>query len=144
MMKGLSDLIIPPAYAQTIGGFGGFDFMSLLPIVLIFVVFYYFLIRPQQKKAQQHKELLTSLRRGDRIITNGGLIGVIHKVVSDQELQVEIAEGIRVRIARAMIADRLSRTEPTPESSDNPGPSEKKKPKGSTMKKTLSRKKKAS
>ena len=138
------DLFISPANAQATVGFGGFDYMSLLPIVLIFAVFYYFLIRPQQKKAQQHKELLSSLRRGDRIITNGGLMGVIHKVVSDQELQVEIAEGIRVRVARAMIADRLSRTEPAPESSDNPSSTEKKKPKLSATKKTLSRRKKAS
>lgn len=140
----LFDVLISPAQAQVAGGLGGFDFMSLLPIVLIFVVFYYFLIRPQQKKAQQHKELLSSLRRGDRIVTNGGLIGVVHKVVSDQELQVEIAEGLRVRIARAMIADRLSKTEPMPETSDTPDSSEKKKPKATTMKKTLGRKKKTS
>lgn len=113
------NLIISPANAQPAPSmFGGFDIMSILPLVLIFAVFYFFLIRPQQKKAQEQKNLLSSLRRGDRIITNGGLIGVIHKVVSDQELQVEIAEGVRVRIARNMVTSLLSKTEPvadTPE-----------------------------
>lgn len=106
------NFIISPAYAEGIPGLGGFDFMSILPLVLIFGVFYFFLIRPQQKKAQQQRDLLSALRRGDRIVTNGGLIGVISKVVNDQELQVEIAEGVRVRIARAMVANLLSKTEP--------------------------------
>jgi preprotein translocase subunit YajC len=108
------NFLITPAYANP-AGFGGFDFMSILPLVLIFAVFYFFLIRPQQKKAQQQKDLLSALRRGDRIMTNGGLIGVIHKVVSDQELQVEIADGVRVRIARPMVATVLSNTEPASE-----------------------------
>src|SRR5436190_18413437 len=105
--------IISPANAQAAtGGFGSFDFMSVLPLVLIFAVFYFFLIRPQQKKAQEQRNLLASLRRGDRIITNGGLIGIIHKVVNDQELQVELAEGVRVRVARSMVTSLLSKTEP--------------------------------
>lgn len=109
------NLLISPANAQSASpSIAGFDFMSLLPLVLIFAVFYFLLIRPQQKKAQQQKALLSALKRGDRIITNGGLIGIISKVVNDQELQVEIAEGVRVRIARAMVADVLSRTEPVP------------------------------
>ena len=112
--------IISPANAQAAtGGFGSFDFMSVLPLVLIFAVFYFFLIRPQQKKAQEQKNLLSALRRGDRIVTNGGLIGVIHKVISDQELQVEIAEGVRVRVVRSMVASLLSKTEPVSESADD-------------------------
>ncbi len=103
------NLFISPAYAQAAApSSGGFDFMSLLPLLLIFVVFYLFLIRPQQKKAQEHKNVLAALKRGDRIVTNGGLIGVVTKVVNDQELQVEIAEGVRVRIARAMVGNVLS------------------------------------
>lgn len=112
------NLIISPAYAQPTSIFGGFDFMSILPLLLIFAVFYFFLIRPQQKKAQEQKDLLASLRRGDRIVTNGGLIGVIHKVVNDQELQVEIAEGVRVRVARSMVATLISKTEPVTENVD--------------------------
>lgn len=137
------DLIISPAQAQSAGtGTGGFDFTSLLPLVLIFAVFYFFLIRPQQKKAQQQRELLSALRRGDRILTNGGLIGVITKVVNDQELQVEIAEGVRVRVARAMVADLLSKTEPASEIYEES--SEHKKPYVTkpAMKKPLGRKKK--
>lgn len=115
--------LITPAYANA-ASFGGFDLMSILPLVLIFAVFYFFLIRPQQKKAQQQKDLLSTLRRGDRIMTNGGLIGVIHKVVSDQELQVEIAQNVYVRIARPMVATVLSKTEPA--SSDSGPVAEKK------------------
>lgn len=113
--------IIAPAHAQAAtGGLGGFDFMSLAPLVLIFVVFYFFLIRPQQKKAQEQKNLLAALRRGDRIVTTGGLIGVIHKVVSDQELQVEIAEGVRVRVLRSMVATVLSGSEPVADAASEP------------------------
>jgi len=132
--------IIPPAHAQA-SGFGGFDFMSILPLVLIFAVFYFFLIRPQQKKAQQQKDLLSALRRGDRIVTNGGLIGVISKVVSDQELQVEIAEGVRVRVARAMVANLLSKTEPVSDSAEGSSLTEDKK---TLPKKTGARPKKSS
>ncbi len=106
------DLIISPANAQGAPGLFGFDIMSLLPLVLIFAVFYFFLIRPQQKKAQQQKALLSSLKRGDRVLTNGGIIGTISKVINEQELEVEIAEGVKVRIARPMIADLLLSTEP--------------------------------
>ena len=86
-------MFISPAHAQDggggFGGFGGFE--SLLPLVLIFVVFYFLLIRPQQKKAKVHRELLAALRRGDRIVTSGGLIGKITRVLGDNELVVEIA-----------------------------------------------------
>jgi preprotein translocase subunit YajC len=120
------DLFITPALAQS-ATIAGFDFMSLLPLVLIFAVFYFFLIRPQQKKAQQQKELLAGLRRGDKVVTNGGLIGVISKVISDQEVQVEIAEGVRVRVVRAMISQILSKTEPVSEDTSESSSSEDKK-----------------
>jgi preprotein translocase subunit YajC len=85
-----------------------------LPLVLIFVVFYFLLIRPQQKKAKQHREVLGNLRRGDRIVTNGGLIGTITRVPNDGELIVEIADGVKVRVMRGMIAESLSKTDPAP------------------------------
>lgn len=110
-MNALSDLLISPANAQAATGPFGFDIMSLLPLVLIFAVFYFFLIRPQQKKAQQQKTLLSSLKRGDRVLTNGGLIGTVTKVINEQELEVEIADGVKVRIARPMVADLLLSTE---------------------------------
>jgi preprotein translocase subunit YajC len=103
-------MLISPAYAQ---GFGGAEGLGpLLPLILIFVVFWFLLIRPQQKKAKEHRELLSQLKRGDQIVTSGGIIGKITKVVSDTELQVEIAEEVRVRVARGMVAEVLSRTEP--------------------------------
>lgn len=111
-MTTLFDLLISPANAQSAPGPLGFDIMSILPLILIFAVFYFFLIRPQQKKAQQQKVLLSSLKRGDRVLTNGGLIGTITKVINEQELEVEIATDVKVRIARPMVADLLLSTEP--------------------------------
>ncbi len=138
------NLIISPAHAQALPG-AGFDFMSLLPLVLIFGVFYLFLIRPQQKKAQQQKNVLSALRRGDKIITGGGMIGVITKVVNDQELQVEIAEGVRVRVLRAMVVDLLSKTEPASEiAEETPSPTAKKHAAQPSSKKSASAKKKTS
>jgi preprotein translocase subunit YajC len=103
-------MLISPAYAQGMGGADGLG--PLIPLILIFVVFWFLLIRPQQKKAKEHRELLAQLRRGDQIVTAGGLIGKITKVISDTELQVEIAEDVRVRVARGMVSTVLSRTEP--------------------------------
>src|SRR3546814_255078 len=106
-------MFISTAWAQGAGGGGGGDiFSALLPLVLIFGVFYFLLIRPQQKKVKQHKELLGQLRRGDRIVTGGGIYGTITKVISDAEVAVEIAEGVKVRIARGTIADVVSKPEP--------------------------------
>ena len=84
--------------------------MSVLPLVLIFVIFYFLLIRPQQKKMRAHRAMVSGLRRGDKILTSGGIIGVVHKVLNDGEIQVEIAEGVRVRIARGSVNEILSRT----------------------------------
>lgn len=112
-------MLISPAYAQSAGGAGGFDIGFLLPMVLIFGVFYMLLIRPQQKKAKQHRELLEALRRGDRIITNGGLIGLIIKVVDANELIVEIAQGVRVRVARSMVSTVIAKTEPSRDDDDD-------------------------
>lgn len=106
-------MLISPAWAQ--GGGGGLGGMEqLLPLVLIFVVFYFLLIRPQQKKAKAHREMLGNLRRGDRIVTNGGLIGTITRVPNDNELILEIADGVKVRVMRGMIAESLSKTDPAP------------------------------
>ena len=89
----------------------GFDFMSFLPIILIFGIFYFLLIRPQQKKVREHQAMLAAIRRGDKVVTNGGIIGTVTKLTSDKELQVEIADGVRVRVLRSMIAEVLAKTE---------------------------------
>lgn len=105
-------MLISPAYAQGAAGGDGAGLIQLLPLVLIFVVFYFLLIRPQQKKMKAHRALVEALRRGDRVVTSGGLMGTVTKVVSDTELQVEIAEGVRVKVVRSMIQEVLSKGEP--------------------------------
>ncbi len=105
-------MFVSPAYAQAAGGGGGDAFVTLLPLVLIFVVFYFLLIRPQQKKMKQHRAMVEAVRRGDRVVTQGGMIGTVTKVVSETELQVEIAEGVRVRVVKGTISEVLAKTEP--------------------------------
>ena len=105
-------MFISPAYAQATGGADG-GFTTLLPLVLIFVVFYFLLIRPQQKRAKQHREMLGTVRRGDKIVTGGGIMGTVTKVVNDDELAVEIAEGIKIRVQRSLIANVQSKSKPS-------------------------------
>ena len=80
-------------------------FGTFLPLILIFAVFYFLLIRPQQRKVKQHKEMLSNLKRGDKIITSGGIIGLISKVADNRELTVEVANNIEIKIAPGMVAD---------------------------------------
>ena len=109
---------ISPAYAQSAGGGDPGGFITLLPLVLIFVVFYFLLIRPQQKKVKAHRALIEALRRGDKVVTAGGLMGTVTKVTSETELQLEIAEGVRVRVVRGTIQDVLAKTEPAQKSAE--------------------------
>ena len=90
----------------------GFDIMALLPFVLIFGVFYFLILRPQQQKMKKHQNMLANLRRGDRVVTSGGLIGTISKIVSESEVQLELADDIRVRHVRSLITEVLARTDP--------------------------------
>jgi preprotein translocase subunit YajC len=87
-------------------------FMSLLPFVAIFVIMYFLILRPQQKKVKQHQELVKNVRRGDTVVTSGGLVGKITKVVDDDQIEVEIADGVRVRQLRQMISDVRAKGEP--------------------------------
>ena len=109
-------MFISTAYAQApaTGTPGLVDggLVSLLPLVLIFVVFYFLLIRPQQKKMKDHRAMVAALRRGDRVVTSGGLIGTVTKVLNDNELQVEISDGVRVRVVRSAVNEVLSKTAP--------------------------------
>lgn len=107
-------MFISTAFAQAAGGApdAGGTLISFLPLILIFVVFYFLLIRPQQKKMKEHQAMLAALRRGDRIVTGGGIIGTIAKTVGNDELIVEIAEGIRVRVLRSTVSAVLAKTEP--------------------------------
>ena len=106
-------MFITPAFAQAAGIPGATDMLGMvLPLVLIMGVFYFLLIRPQQKKMKEHQELLKKVTKGDTIITTGGLIGKVIKVIDDNELQVEIGENVKVRILRSGIADLRARGEP--------------------------------
>ena len=86
--------------------------MQLVPFALIFVIAYFFVIRPQRKKAKEHANLVKNTRRGDSVITTGGLIGKVTRVVDDAELELEIAPSVRVRVLRAMITDVRAKGEP--------------------------------
>jgi len=112
-------MFITPAYAQVLGlgGDSGQAIVQFLPIILIFVVFYFLLIRPQQKKAKEHKTMLGALRRGDRVVTGGGIIGTVARVnPNDEEVAVDIADNVRVKVVRSTITSVLARTEPVKES----------------------------
>jgi len=106
-------MFFTPAYAQATGMPGAGDFLGMvLPLVMIMVVFWFLLIRPQQKRAKEHQELIGKVSRGDTVVTNGGLIGKVTKVVDERELMVEIADNVKVRIARSGIADVRAKGEP--------------------------------
>lgn len=104
--------MITPAFAQAPGAGGGDIFLQLVPFILIFVIMWFLIIRPQQKRVKAHQEMVKALRRGDSVVTSGGMIGKISKVVDDAEIEVEIAEGVRVRIVRAMVTEVRSKSEP--------------------------------
>jgi preprotein translocase subunit YajC len=105
-------MFISQAWAQGTGAGGSDSFLiQLFPLVLIFIVFYFLLIRPQQSKMKQQREMLSGVKRGDRVVTGGGIIGLVTKVIGDNELQVELAEGVRVRIIKQTITDIITRGE---------------------------------
>ena len=107
------------AFAQTAPGLGGpSPVMTLLPFILIFVIMYFMVIRPQQKKSREHQELIKNLRRGDTVITSGGLVGKVTKVVDDDQIEFEISDGVRVRQMRQMISGVRAKGEPAKEKSE--------------------------
>ena len=109
-------MLITPAYAQAAaGGDANSMLMSLLPFALIFVIMYFLILRPQQKKVKDHAELVKNIRRGDTVITSGGLVGKVTKVVDDDQVEVEIADEVRVRQMRSMISDVRAKGEPVKE-----------------------------
>lgn len=105
-------MFVTPAYAQAAGGAAG-AFTSFVPLILIFAIMYFLLIRPQQKKLKEHKGMVEALRRGDQVLTQGGILAKVVKVHDDGVLEVEIAEGVKVRVLRHTIAQVMSKTEPT-------------------------------
>jgi len=110
-------MFMTPAYAQAAGG-GGMDLVqSLVPIILMFGIFYFLLIRPQQQKVKQHRELVSNVRRGDRVVTSGGILGKVTKVIDDGTIEVEIADNVRIKVLKSTLTDVQGKTEPVKETS---------------------------
>jgi preprotein translocase subunit YajC len=112
-------LIISTVYAQFgLGGPGGANNMlvNFTPFILIIVIMYFLILRPQQKRMKQHQDMVKSLRRGDIVVTNGGLVGKVTKVTDDEQIEVEISDGVRVRQMRSMVSEVRSKGEPVKES----------------------------
>lgn len=107
--------MISPAFAQTSGAGGGLDFSFLFVMAAVFGIFYLLTVRPQQKKMKEHQAMLDAVKRGDTIVTTGGIIGKVIRVANDGELRVEIAENVQVRMLKSGIADVRGRGEPIKE-----------------------------
>jgi preprotein translocase subunit YajC len=127
-MFDITQLFVSTAYAQGAGSSpAGSIGMSFVPLLLIFAVFYVLLIRPQQKKLDDHEKMVKALKRGDRVITGGGMHGKIVKVLDDNEhVLVEIADGVQVKIVRNTVSSLAAKTEPVPAKADDAGKTDKK------------------
>ena len=105
-------MFVTPAYAQAAAPAGGVaGLASFLPLVLIFVIMYFLMIRPQQKRMKEHRAMVEALKKGDEVVTQGGLVGKI-TAVRDSELEVEIAPGVKVRVIRSTVTGLVTRTQP--------------------------------
>ena len=105
-------MFVTPAYAQGIGGASPDMFISILPFVLIFVIMYFLIIRPQRQQLKKRGEMLSAIRRGDTVVTGGGLVGKDTKVIDDNELEVDLGNGLKVTALRSTIADVRVKGEP--------------------------------
>ena len=106
-------MFVTPAYAQAAGAAGGAGAIAqFIPLILIFVIMYFLILRPQQKRMKEHRNMVSELKRGDQVITQGGLIGKVTDV-KDDELAVEIAQGVKVRVVRATVAQVVAQPKPT-------------------------------
>ncbi len=101
-----------PAYAQAAGGGLGGGLAGMMPLILIFGIMYFLMIRPQQKKIKQHQAMVAALRKGDQVVTAGGLIGKVTKVGAENDIEVEIASGVKVKVVQHTISQVLNKTEP--------------------------------
>lgn len=107
-------MLVSPAYAQAAapaGGGGAAAFAQFIPLLLVFLIMYFLILRPQQKKMAQHRAMVAAVKKGDTVITQGGLIGKVMGV-RDDELDVEIGQGVKVRVVRGTIAQVVTRTAP--------------------------------
>tara|TARA_B100000029_G_scaffold455867_1_gene483448 strand:- start:11 stop:295 length:285 start_codon:yes stop_codon:yes gene_type:complete len=88
----------------------GSGFAQFIPLILIFVIFYFFLIRPQQKKIKEHKLMVSSLKRGDEVITSGGIVGKIERILGDDKVEITISENVTVQVVQSTIQGLLNKT----------------------------------
>jgi preprotein translocase subunit YajC len=115
-------MLITSAYAQglpfglSLGGDSTGMLTSFMPLILIIVIMYFLVLRPQQQRVKRHQEMVKALRRGDTVVTNGGLVGKVTKVVDDDQVEVEIADGVRVRQMRSMVSEVRAKGEPVSDS----------------------------
>ena len=105
-------MFVTPAFAQGVGGGAGDILTSLAPILILIVIFLLLIFRPQQKRMKAHQAMLAAVRRGDTIVTTGGLVGKVTKATEGDDLEVEIASGVKVKIVTSMISDVRSKPEP--------------------------------
>jgi preprotein translocase subunit YajC len=111
-------MFVTPALAQASSPLGDSPLTSMLiPMVLILVMMYFLLIRPQQKRMREHNDLVKNLRRGDTVVTSGGLVGKVTKVIDDEQIEVEVADGVRVRQVRSMVQGVRAKGEPVKDDS---------------------------
>lgn len=103
-------MFVTPAYAQEAGAAAAFT--SFVPLILIFAIMYFLLIRPQQKKLKEHKAMVEALRRGDQVLTQGGIVGKVTHVNEDGTIVVEIADNVKVKVIKATIVQVMNKTEP--------------------------------
>ena len=105
--------MITPAYAQALGGLPTTEtLVQFVPFVLIFVIMWFLIIRPQQRRAREHGDMIKAVRRGDTVVSSGGILGRVTKVTDDPEIEMEIAEGVRVKLVRSMISEVRVKGEP--------------------------------
>ncbi len=109
-------MFVTPAYAQAAGAGAPNAAFQFLPLIAIFAIMYFLMIRPQQKKMKEHKAMIEAVRRGDEVVTAGGILGKVVKVREDATVEVEIADGVKVKVQKATLAGVVSKTEPAADS----------------------------
>lgn len=113
--------MITPAFAQTASTGGGDIVSFLFPMIFVFAIFYLLVFRPQQKKIKEHQAMIEAVKRGDTVVTAGGIIGKVARVGADNEVRVEIAEGVQVQVLKNTLSDVRGRGEPIKEKAEAAG-----------------------
>lgn len=111
-------MFITPAYAETAAGGGGDFLVTIFPFVIVFAIIYFLIIRPQQKRAKDHAAMVNAVRRGDEVVTAGGIMGKVTKVSEGDDVQVEIADGVRVKVIKSTLTNVRSKSQPAPDAAN--------------------------